>query len=72
MGIGRLRGSRPRGVRRGRSARSRGQPPDLALQKRVKQGQKKHEKQQLLIVRTPFKKHLHEIRWRADYSVVVR
>lgn len=47
-------------------------PADVALEKRVKQGQKRYEKQMLMIVRAPFKKHLREIPWRGDYSVVVK
>jgi len=47
-------------------------PADLALQKRVVQGQKKRKEQTLLIMRAPFKRHIHAIEWRADYSVVVK
>lgn len=47
-------------------------PADLSLIKRVAQGQKKREEQTLLVVRAPFKKHMHAIEWRGDYSVVVK
>lgn len=47
-------------------------PTDVALERRVKQGQKNYRDKLLMIVRAPFKKHLHEIPWRGDYSVVVK
>lgn len=39
-------------------------PIELTMQKRIKQGQKKHEHQELLIVQIPFKPHRYQIQWR--------